>query len=63
MGSSRQGKERRLAEYEKEFSARQREYSEFFARRIAELEKQAAEERSRAASANEKLKAVAAAIA
>jgi len=54
--------EKRLAEYETEFSARQKEYAEFFARRIAELEKKAAEEQSRAAAANEKLKAVAAAI-
>jgi len=48
--------EKRLADYEKSFDARQKEYTEFFVRRIAELEK-------RAEASEEKLKAVAAAIA
>ena len=41
--------EKRLADYEKEFTARQKEYAEFFARRIAELENKAkaAEEKRR----------------
>ena len=45
--------ERRLADYEKEFTARQKEYAEFFERRIAELESKAkaAEERRRESEA------------
>ena len=33
--------EKRLADYERDFTARQKEYAEFFARRIAELENRA----------------------
>ena len=54
--------ERRLAQYEREFEVREREYAEFFARRIGELERSAAESAARAAAADAKLGAVAAAL-
>lgn len=50
--------EKRLAEYENLFDLRQKEYTEFFRRRIDELERRAAEEKSRAESSNAKLAAV-----
>lgn len=54
--------ETRLADYSREFEARQKEYNEFFTRRIAELEKQAGDERARAERLSAKISAVAEAL-
>ena len=55
QGETAERCERHLAEYERDFEKRQREYVEFFQRRIDELEK-------RAANAEAKLKAVVTAL-
>ena len=54
--------ERRLSEYRADFDARQKEYVEFFQRRISELRKCADEERAKSAELNAKISRIAEAV-